>query len=400
MLSLVQLLGRAGRLSALLLLERLSNRKVRRASEAPPNEEALTADWFTDVLCAGRAGVEVTGIERGTASSGSTVRRQFLLTYNEAGEEQMAAEHGQRGGLPRSVFAKLTPTLRARLAYGGGAMVDEALFLNTLRPQLRPEFEAPWGYFAKYDLKTCRSIQLMEDLVATRDATFGTPETQISKTQAEEVVSTLATLHATFNEDTRLDSDYVTLRTVAQWYRSAEPFHLDKYHTLAMDEAAHVIPPRLFRRRAETWPAFMRSVARHAELPQTLLHSDVHLGNWYMTGDGHMGLGDWGCVMKGNWARDLAYALSGTLTVENRRAWERDLISLYIDAVRAVDGGELSFDKAWLLYRQQLFQGLLMWTPTLRHSPLLPDMQPEHVALEMIRRTATAIDDLDALDAV
>jgi hypothetical protein len=51
-------------------------------------------------------------------------------------------------------------------------------------------------------------------------------------------------------------------------------------------------------------------------------------------------------------------------------------------------------------YRQQLFQGLLMWTPTLCHSPLLPDMQPERVALEMIRRTATAIDDHDSLDCL
>ncbi|MYF49209.1 MAG: phosphotransferase [Gammaproteobacteria bacterium] len=400
MSSLVQLLASAGRLSALLVWERCSNPKVRRAGETPPNERALTAEWFTDVLCADRPGVEVTGIERGTASSGSTVRRQFLLTYNAQGEEQVAAEVGQRGGLPRSVFAKLTPTLRARLAYGSGAMVDESLFLNALRPQLGPAFEAPWGYFASYDLRTCRSIQMMEDLVATRDASFGTPETQISRVQAEEVITTLATLHGTFNRDPRLDTRYTTLRTVGQWYRSAEPFRLDKYHGLAMNKAAHVIPPHLHRRRAETWPAFMRSVARHAELPQTLLHSDVHLGNWYMTGDGHMGLGDWGCVMKGNWARDVAYALSGTLTVENRRAWERDLISLYIEAVRLAGGDDLSFDNAWLLYRQQLFQGLLMWTPTLCHSPLLPDMQPEHVALEMIKRTATAIDDLDALDAV
>jgi hypothetical protein len=68
--------------------------------------------------------------------------------------------------------------------------------------------------------------------------------------------------------------------------------------------------------------------------------------------------------------------------------------------VHAAGGDKLSFDEAWLRYRQQIFQGLLMWTLTLCHSPLLPDMQPEPVAMEMIKRTATAIDDLDSLDAV
>ncbi len=400
MAGVARLLGVAGRLGAAVAWDRLTRPLATLATDVPAFDRSVTPAWMTAVLCRGRAGAEVVDVSLGSGSFGSTVRRQFLLTYNASGRQLVKQEARVRGGLPASVFAKMTPTWVSRIAYSSGAMADEAIFFNDLRPQLGPNFEAPWGHFSSYDLRTGRSIQLLEDLVATRGAKFGTPETLLTRPQAEEIVTTLATLHGTFHADSRLDRQYTVLRTVAQWYASAEPFRLDKYHALAMEKAAAVIPARLHVRRAETWPAFLRSVALHAGLPQTLLHSDVHLGNWYVTADRHMGLGDWGCVMKGNWARDFAYAVSGTLSVENRRAWERDLLRLYLDCVHAAGGERLSFDEGLLRYRQQLFQGLLMWTPTLCHSPLLPDMQPERVSIEMIRRTTTAIDDLDALDAV
>lgn len=112
-----------------------------------------------------------------------------------------------------------------------------------------------------------------------------------------------------------------------------------------------------------------------------------------------MGLCDWQCLSRGHWARDFAYAVTAALPVEDRRAWEKDLLSSYLDALEAAGGPRVPFDVAWLRYRQQTPGALVMWTPVLRHSPLLPDMQPEDVSIEMIRRMATAIDDLEALDA-
>jgi hypothetical protein len=38
-----------------------------------------------------------------------------------------------------------------------------------------------------------------------------------------------------------------------------------------------------------------------------------------------------------------------------------------------------------------------MWTITLRHSPLLPAMQPEDTTLAMIERITTAMADLDSI---
>ena len=69
----------------------------------------------------------------------------------------------------------------------------------------------------------------------------------------------------------------------------------------------------------------------HQSEPNVFLHSDVHIGNWYQSGLGRMGLCDWQCPSRGHWSRDVAYAISAALTVENRRSWERDLLARYLE---------------------------------------------------------------------
>ena len=111
-----------------------------------------------------------------------------------------------------------------------------------------------------------------------------------------------------------------------------------------------------------------------------------------------MGLCDWACVCSGHWARDFAYAVSTTLTVQQRRGWERELLSRYLQQMRELCGLATPIHVAFEQYRRQLFAALLMWTPTLCHPPTMPDMQPPEMSREMIHRMTTAIDDLDALD--
>ena len=124
----------------------------------------------------------------------------------------------------------------------------------------------------------------------------------------------------------------------------------------------------------------------------------MHLGNWYVTGDGTMGIGDWATVCVGHWARDVAYALSTTLEVEDRRAWERDLLERYLGRMAERCRMTTSFADAWERYRAHTFAALFMWTPTLCHPPTMPDMQPREMAMEMIRRITAAISDLESLD--
>jgi aminoglycoside phosphotransferase (APT) family kinase protein len=210
------------------------------------------------------------------------------------------------------------------------------------------------------------------------------------------MIDTLAILHGSLRQAAEtLD----WLNTYEAFFEAGRRSGIQEGHEQALTKAAPVIPARLMARRDEIWPAAARAAASHADQPRTVIHSDVHLGNWYMTADGQMGLSDWARVCRGLWARDVAYMLTAALSVVDRRAWEMDLIERYLGKVRADFGIGIGRDEAMRLYRQQMFPALLMWTPTLCPPPMLPDMQPERMSLAMIERITTAIDDHQALDS-
>ena len=75
-----------------------------------------------------------------------------------------------------------------------------------------------------------------------------------------------------------------------------------------LERAKEVVPAALYEQRHRLYPAFMQSLALHRSHPETLLHQDLHLGNWLRDEDGRMGLYDWQCVARGQWALDYSYA--------------------------------------------------------------------------------------------
>jgi aminoglycoside phosphotransferase (APT) family kinase protein len=90
-------------------------------------------------------------------------------------------------------------------------------------------------------------------------------------------------------------------------------------------------------------------VARHGQVSSTLIHSDVHLRNWYISPEGKMGLTDWQATCRGHWSRDLAYTIVCAVPVNVRRSVEKELIAYYLDRVGAYGGQPASFDEAWLI---------------------------------------------------
>jgi thiamine kinase-like enzyme len=161
-----------------------------------------------------------------------------------------------------------------------------------------------------------------------------------------------------------------------------------------------VIPARLYDRRHEVPDAMMRSLEINISGPQTMLHSDVHPGNWYVTRDGRMGLCDWQCVVQGGWARDIAYALASGLPPEDRRAWERDLVDRHGKRLAEAGIAAPSPEDAFLAYRQQMPHAMFMWLGTLGRHWAQPDYQPHDIVMESVRRICVAADDLETLDAI
>jgi hypothetical protein len=329
----------------------------------------------------------VVSVEICGGDQGSSVRRRLKATYNE---------EGRNAGLPENLFCKTTPTVLTRLATGLSA-AGEARFYRKIRPELN--IEAPSCYHSAWDRKSGRSVHLFNDLIETKAAQFCRWRTPISRQQAEQIVDTLATVHSRYYDSARFNSDLKWILTFEDFFRAGERVGLRECHEQAMIEAEAVIPPDVSRRRAGIWPSTMKALELHSKEARTLLHSDVHLGNWYITREGRMGLCDWQCLGKGHWARDFSYAISTTLAIEDRGAWERDLLKRYLEQMQEKCAVGVTFDEAWNLYRQQIFLALLMWTPTLVHTRTTPDMQPEEMSLEMIKRMTAAMSDLESLSS-
>jgi Ser/Thr protein kinase RdoA (MazF antagonist) len=236
----------------------------------------------------------------------------------------------------------------------------------------------------------------------TRGAHFGTILTRrLSLEEAGRVVDVLAALHTTFwNAPLRNRFGNWLLDSHEWMARLNVTINAPKRILVGFERGREVIPGRLYGRRKEVAGALMRSLTINTSGPQTLLHGDVHPGNWYVSGDNRMGLYDWQCVVCGGWARDLAYALATHLTVEQRRDWERDLLARYC-ARLAEAGIEAPSDaEAWLAYRQQMPHAMFMWLATIGRYRLQPELQPADVTLESVRRTCQAAEDLDSLDAI
>jgi thiamine kinase-like enzyme len=358
-------------------------------SDVPRTYDAITPQWLTAILCAGTPGAEVISHALGEVDNGSSNRRRIFVTYNAA---------GQAAGLPPSVFCKAAEKLENRAMLGfAGTSLGEANFFNKIRPRLK--IEAPVTHHAAFDPESFAYIVMMHDL---RDkAVFCDERTEIDYDKAVNLVTLLAEFHATFLQHEDLGTDRIPYKTWPDFWDNMLT-HSKGWETAcdtAFVTAKSVIPPRLFARQAEIWPATLASVERHRHLPHTLLHCDVHLKNWYITNDNRMGLADWQILTIGHWSRDLIYAIATTLSVENRRAWGTQLIQLYLDKMAQHGAPPTTLEEALLNCRQQLFSVLAFWTITLVPAPGMPAMQPERTTYRFIERIAAAIDDLDALDS-
>jgi len=386
------LAGKAATIACHLAWESVRRPQPTSVDSIPRSPEALTCQWLTSALCADVPRAGVVGFKLVGGSDGSTSRRAIQVAYNTT---------GQGAGLPERLFSKSTPKFTSRLITGPAsqALRTEAAFYNTIRPGL--PIEAPQGYFAAVDERSYRSIFLIEDVCVTRGARFGSAvDLAVDRPMAESMVRQMATYHAALWQSPRFDQDL-------RWVQSAYPWHLDterlipfeRRNLVGLDRAEAVLPPELLARKSEIYPALLRSLVLNAQAPETLLHSDVHLGNWYVTDTGQMGQHDWQCITKGQWALDVSYALSCALRIEDRRAWERDLIELYLQTLAKGGVDAPSFDAAFLAYRRQIFHGLVFWTFTIGRSPLHPKMQPDEISLANLERMGQAVVDLESIDA-
>jgi hypothetical protein len=346
-----------------------------------------------DAVVGNRAGLPRTVADLDTAALSAvlgTAVKSIRVLGSDAGTSSRARVVLTGHRVPESAFVKLSAeTVATRLMGELGRLGDtEVRFYSQLAPQLSG---VPEAYGAAFDMWTGRYLLVLEDLPAT--CVFPDTLHPISVDQAALVVELLANLHATFAHRLRRDGrgplnwlytpsgDATSLLTGSLMKASMK--RLAGRTTIPVDSGRYI---------ADNYRAVAALID---EPPHTVMHGDAHPGNMYFR-DGEAGLLDWQAVRRGHPSRELAYTLITSLTPEDRRAAQRDLLDGYRKALVAAGGPELDRDDLWLRYRQGALYGYV--------APLITagmgGMQVEDIAMEGLRRGVAALDDLETVAAL
>lgn len=323
-------------------------------------EEVLSPDWLSHAL-----GVPVRSVE--VVETIKTVATK--VRFRAAG----------RAYCVKGLFGEgpLAPGL-ARIAQ------TEASFYRDLAPTA--EVNTTRCRYTGIDAVSGHGLIVMDDVVAG-GGRFLTPLEPYSPEQALASLDQLAAMHATHWDGRNLDGH--------QWLRdrladlAESPLRtVPELQALIDDPRGAPLPAAI--RDAERITGALGALARFTEgRATTLVHGDAHAGNLFVL-DGATSLLDWQLLQRANWGLDVAYHLGSVLSVEDRRAAERDLLDHYLDRLAARGVTAPGREEAWEVYRASVAYGYYLWAVTRRVDP--------PVIHEFCKRLGTAVVDLESFE--
>jgi thiamine kinase-like enzyme len=307
---------------------------------------------------------------------------------------RIAVEHDGPGTISHKWFVKL-PSLawRPRLITAlPGLLHTETRFYNETAqavPIAIPRFLAG-------ESKPGKGATLVLNDVTESGATAGNPDDALTADRAALVIKQLARLHARFWNKFDLMQKYAWLAgpirqledhlgtalavpLMKRGLRQAEKLISSPLHALAINYARQ-------RRRA------MRFLSGR---PQTLVHHDCHPGNLFWS-QSQPGLLDWQLVRFGEGIGDVAYFLATALTPEVRRNHETNLLAVYAEELTNCGIENIDSETLRQRYRAHLVYPFEAMVVSLAVGGMI---KPE-TNRELIRRVATAVNDLDAFAAI
>ena len=101
---------------------------------------------------------------------------------------------------------------------------------------------------------------------------------------------------------------------------------------------------------------------------------------------------DWQLVQRGPWYLDVGYHIGCTLSPEDRRRSESDLLAYYLDRLRGEGVEAPSWEEAVRVSRRGLLYGFFLWAITLKVAPPITTV--------MLERLGSAVADHEAYGSV
>jgi Phosphotransferase enzyme family len=295
---------------------------------------------------------------------------------------------------PPSVFVKAQGRLLNRLALLALRALEAEAHLAESGVVL--PLEAPEPYAAAINRRRLEVVVVMED-ITVRGGHPNDAATPLDLDEVRSGLDGLARLHAAY-WDRPLPPALSFLgpwRLTRAW-SGVSAVNLARGLRRVRDLGRPDLIPRA--QNARTLGAQFRMSAKlGVSGPQTVLHGDPHPGNTYALPGSRTGFYDWQLVRTGHWSHDVGYFLAGSLTPEDRRRHEKDLLKGYL--VSLGQGGVPTvpeYHEAWARYRATPAFGLCTWLHTIAAGSL----QPVELCVLTLERFAAAYEDLGTADGL
>jgi hypothetical protein len=332
--------------------------------------ELLSPDWLTGALQRRYPGTRVTGVIPGPVSTRISTNAFFRVEC--AGTPPV--------GLPANLCAKGYFADTGNAAYRA-AGESESLFYRDLAESIGAR--TLHSVYADLDPDTRNGVVITED-VAAAGATFVDPLNPRSPAQVAASLEQYVTMHArTWNAASVGQAEWLAPRIATSLrVRGAAEIQAQ------FDGPIGTGVPNQARHAEELVGSYRALTAITAAAPSwCLLHGDAHTGNLYTDAGGRPGLLDWQLVQRGAWYIDVGYHIASSLSVEDRRRSERDLLVHYLNGLTSHGVAAPTWDEVWFGLCCGIVYGLFLWSITQKVKP--------EITTTLLGRLGTAAADHD-----
>ena len=349
----------------------------------PSTIDDVSADWLTGVLQgSGFDGAQITDLQvevigEGVGIMGLLYRVKLLYSESSAKE------------VPQSVVIKV-PSPHEQTRHIARAFMFYGKEIGFYRDAEKDTpLDTPRCYAAHHDPESDDFVLVLEDLdgMEVISQLDGCP---IDK--AEIAIEALARHHAAFWESERFSEDLAWLpfgwdvpfpQAIAQGFSQAWPTCMEMFPNGVSERIKKV---------GEKFPTVTSEMMELADSPVTLAHGDFRLDNLFFQNE-DLKVIDWQICIKTVGGYDVGYFLSQSLTIEDRRNHERDLLDKYRKTLSEI-GLDYPQDRLMEDYRRSVLFCLAY--PVQASAAALVNERAVQLVTEMFARVSTAIEDLNA----
>jgi aminoglycoside phosphotransferase (APT) family kinase protein len=336
-------------------------------------EEVISVAWLSRALRTAERGARITAVEEVDRLETTASKVRIKVVTEESDGRRRSESLIVKGAFNPDVET-LYSTEALRAIYLG-TTAHEARFYRDLAGTVPITVAA--APYAGIDSETGHGVVLLEDLVAA-GATFPSPLDSRAPGAVAVSVRELAALHARFWGDELGNESWLA----PKYPKYAEVLSIEEWDGLLNGPRGEGIPEDV-RRAGRIKAGLAALTSRYSSRTKTLIHADAHPGNLFITAAGGIGFTDWQNYEFGHWSMDLSYHLAASLTPEDRRSTEGDLLREYLTSLGSAGIEAPSFDEAWADYRASLIYGYFLWSITRRVY--------EPITVEMNHRLGTAV---------